>query len=375
MEYAELPDILFSEEDAAAIQQDVITVYEGLAGRSLQPADPVRLFLSSLAAIIVQQKVLINQTAKGNLLRYASGAVLDHMGAFQGSERLNASAAIVTLQFVLSIPLASATSIPTGTRVGAQGGNGSIFFSTTEYVEIPAGETAGIATAVCSDPGAIGNGFLPGQINVLMDPLPFVQSVSNLTISSGGAAAETDEAFKERIRNAPESYSTAGPQGAYEFWAKSASSAIIDVHAYSPAEGRVTVVPLLADGEVPSQDVLDSISETLEDRGIRPLTDLVTVSAPQPVSYNTIVTYYISRSRASEVSSIQEKISAAVTAYQRWQKVKLGRHVNPSELISRIMAAGAQRVVPTAPVYTILTATQVAQTGTTTITFGGLVDD
>ncbi|OKP67566.1 baseplate J protein [Paenibacillus sp. P3E] len=375
MEYAELPDILFSEEDAAAIQQDVITVYEGLAGRTLQPADPVRLFLSSLAAIIIQQKVLINQTAKGNLLRYASGAVLDHMGAFQGSERLNASAAIVTLQFVLSIPLASATSIPAGTRVGAQGGNGSIFFSTTEYVEIPAGETVGLATAVCSDPGAIGNGFLPGQINVLMDPLPFVQSVSNLTTSSGGAAAETDEAFKERIRNAPESYSTAGPQGAYEFWTKSASSAIIDVHAYSPAEGRVTVVPLLAGGEIPSQDVLDSISKKLEDRDIRPLTDLVAVSAPLPVSYNTTVTYYISRSRSAEVSSIQGKISAAVTAYQLWQKAKLGRHINPSELISRIMAAGAQRVVPLAPVYTVLTATQVAQTGTTTITYGGLVDD
>lgn len=111
------------------------------------------------------------------------------------------------------------------------------------------GETAGTVKATCSESGTTGNGFLPGQINVPMDPLPFVQAVTNLTVSSGGAAAETDEAFKERIRHAPESYSTAGPQGAYEFWAKSTSSAIKDVHAYSPAPGRVTVVPLLAEGK------------------------------------------------------------------------------------------------------------------------------
>jgi phage-related baseplate assembly protein len=375
LEYAELPEILFAEEDAAAIQQNVITIYEGLSGRTLQPADPVRLFLSSLAAVIVQQKVLINQTSKANLLRYASGTLLDHMGAFQGSKRLKASAAIVTLQFVLSIPLASVTSIPAGTRVGAQGGNGSIYFTTTEYLEIPAGETVGIATAQCSDSGTIGNGFLPGQINVQMDPLPFVQSVTNLTTSSGGAAAETDEAFKERIRNAPESYSTAGPQGAYEFWAKSTSSAILDVHAYSPAAGRVTVVPLLAEGQIPGEDVMSSIAETLEDQGIRPLTDLVTVSAPQPVSFNTAVTYYISRSRTAEVPGIQAAVSAAVAAYQLWQRSKLGRDINPSELIARIMAAGALRVVAAAPGYTVLSATQIAQTGTTTITYGGLADD
>lgn len=375
MEYAELPEILFAEQDAAAIHQNMITVYEGLAGRTLQPADPVRLFLSSLAAVIIQQKVLINQTAKGNLQRYASGTLLDHMGAFQGSKRLKASAAIVTLQFVLSIPLASATSIPAGTRVGAQGGNGSIYFTTTEYLEIPAGETAGIVAAQCSDSGTVGNGFLPGQINVQMDPLPFVQSITNLTVSSGGAAAETDEAFKERIRLAPESYSTAGPQGAYEFWAKSASSAVMDVHAYSPAPGRVTVVPLLAEGQIPGEDVLNSIAETLEGRGIRPLTDLVTVSAPQPVSFNTAVTYYISRSRAAEVPAIQAAVSTAVAAYQLWQRSKLGRDINPSELIARVMAAGALRVVASAPVYTALSATQIAQSGTTTITYGGLADD
>lgn len=375
MEYVDLPEIQFVKEEAAGIEQNVITVYEGLTGRTLQPADPVRLFLSSLATIIVQQRVLINQTAKGNLLRYATGVLLDHMGAFQGSERLNAAAAITTLQFTLSIPLSAVTSIPAGTRVGAQGGDGSIYFATAEYLEIPAGATTGTVMAVCATPGPSGNGFLPGQVNVLMDQLPFVQAVTNLTASSGGAAAESDAAYRERIRTAPESYSTAGPQGAYEFWAKSTSAAILDVHAYSPAAGKVTIVPLLVGGQIPGQDVLDAVAETLEDRGIRPLTDQVTVTAPTPVPYNTTLTYYISRSRSAEVPGIQVAVSAAVAAYQLWQRSKLGRHINPSELIARVMAAGALRVVPTAPVYAALTSLQVAQEGTTTITYGGLADD
>ncbi|MFC3802797.1 baseplate J/gp47 family protein [Cohnella sp. GCM10012308] len=375
MEYVDLPEIQFTSEDAASIQQSIITVYEGLTGRTLQPADPVRLFLSSLAAIIVQQRVLVNQVAKGNLLRFATGSLLDHMGAFLGITRLAAAPAITTLQFTLSIPLTSATPIPAGTRVGAQGGDGSIYFSTTSYFEIPAGSTTGTITAESSTPGTAGNGFLPGQINVLMDQLPFVQAAVNLTESSGGAAAESDEDFRTRIRTAPESYSTAGPQGAYEFWAKTTSSAISDVHAYSPADGEVTIVPLLVGGIIPGQDVLDAVAETLEDRGIRPLTDKVTVEAPLPVSYNTGLTYYINKTRAAEVPAIQAAVAAAVAAYQRWQKAKLGRDINPSELVARAMAAGAQRIVVTAPTYAPLDATQIAQESATNIVYGGLVDD
>jgi len=375
VQYADLPDIQYTVEDAADIQQNIITVYEGLTDSTLQPADPVRLFLSSLAMIIAQQRVLINQTAKGNLLRYASGVGLDHMGAFQGSERLDASSAITKLQITLSIPLASVTSIPAGTRVGPQGGSGSLYFVTTDYLEIPVGATIGTVAGECSTAGMIGNGFLPGQINVLMDPLPFVQSVTNITESSGGAAEESDEAFRERIRTAPESYSTAGPKGAYEFWAKSASAAIMDVHAYSPDEGKVTIVPLLNGGEIPGEDILEAVTETLEERGIRPLTDQVSVVAPTPESYDTTLTYYISRSRAAEAAAIQAAVTLAVTEYQLWQRSKLGRDINPSELIARVMATGLLRVNVTAPVYTALTATQVAQQGITTLTYGGLVDD
>lgn len=44
MEYVDLPEIQFVAEDAADIQQNIITMYEGLTDSTLQSADPVRLF-------------------------------------------------------------------------------------------------------------------------------------------------------------------------------------------------------------------------------------------------------------------------------------------------------------------------------------------
>ena len=46
--------------------------------------------------------------------------------------------------------------------------------------------------------------------------------------SDGGADEESDAAFYERMRESVETFSTAGPLGAYEYYAKTASAAIAD---------------------------------------------------------------------------------------------------------------------------------------------------
>nr|WP_249529741.1 baseplate J/gp47 family protein [Paenibacillus brevis] len=329
----------------------------------------------SLAQIIIQQQALLNHNKKVDLLKYASGSVLDHIGALYDVSRLPEEAAITTLQFNLSIPLTSATIIPAGTRVGPQGSGGTIYFETAQVIEIPAGGVSGTVIAYCSVGGASGNGFLPGQVNTLIDPLPFVQSATNLTASSGGAEAETDNAFRERIRTAPESFSVAGPEGAYRYWAMTASPSIVDVAVTSPEPREVVVVPLLQGGGLPSQDVLDDVAAVLNDRTVRPLTDLVTVQAPETVSYHITLTYYVDRARAAEAVNIQDAVSAAVDAYRLWQKSKLGRDINPSELIWRVMSAGALRVEVASPVFTNVGELQVAQDAAVNVVYGGLADD
>jgi len=110
-----------------------------------------------------------------------------------------------------------------------------LFFATVDDVEIPAGELSIQAHAICNQVGEIGNGWLPGQINRMVNSFPFSYSVQNVTISQGGANKEDLEPFRERIRMAPESYSTAGPYGAYEYWARTANQLIVDVKVNSPS--------------------------------------------------------------------------------------------------------------------------------------------
>ena len=108
-------------------------------------------------------------------------------------------------------------------------------FATDKALVIPAGETEGTVSASCTKTGATGNNYTAGEIHMIVDPVPFVKSIVNTTKSEGGSDIETDDALRERVFEAPESFSTAGPAGAYAFWAKSTNSAIVDVSLGKPA--------------------------------------------------------------------------------------------------------------------------------------------
>ena len=279
------PDISYVETDTETIVNTLIQGYEKIAGRTLYPADPARLFILWVADIIVQERVNIDFSAKQNIPRYAEGEYLDSLAElFKGAERLEPEKARTTLQYTLSIPLEVATTIPAGTRATP---DGEIVFATLEDLTIPAGQRTGNVEAECQTEGESGNGFVPGQINQPIDVFPYYESVENITESAGGADRESDAAFYERMRESVETYSTAGPLGGYEYFAKSASALIADVKATSPKPGEVDVRVLLTGGELPGEEILKEVLDILNADTVRPLTDHVTVAAPQavPVSY------------------------------------------------------------------------------------------
>ena len=94
---------------------------------------------------------------------------------------------------------------------------------------------------------------------------------------------ETDDALRERIHEAPESFSNAGSYGAYRWHTFNASALISDVSIISPSPGVVRVYPLLKGGEMPTEEIMRAVTEALNDRAVRPLTDKVEVLMPEVV--------------------------------------------------------------------------------------------
>ncbi|GIQ69259.1 baseplate J protein [Xylanibacillus composti] len=372
MSIYDLPDIEFVDTNPEEIKNSIIAVYEAVAGKKLYPGDPVRLFLMTIADLIIQQRVLINQSAKMNLLRYATGDYLDQLGALTETPRLQAESATTTVRFTLSAPQPGATLIPPGTRVTP--GN-ELYFTVVGGGDIPAGETEGDFLCECLESGVVGNGYAPGQINILVDPIPYVAAVANLTESVGGNDIESDDAYRERIYISPERFSVAGPTGAYEYWARTASKDISDVFVWSPSPGEVEIRPLLAEGQLPTQEVLGKVLTICNADHIRPLNDKVTVKAPEQTNYDIEIIYYIDSSRSADAVTIREAVSDAVEAYIMWQKSKIGRDIMPSELIRRIMNAGARRVDIMSPNYVEVAKTNIAIAETVNVTYGGLEDD
>ena len=379
MNLSNLPAIEFVDADTETAKAEVIAKYEEISGRSLAAADPIRLFLESVAAENAQLRAAINKAGKMNLLAYAVGDYLDHLGVLVDTDRLAASRAQTTIEFTLSAALQIAVTIPAGTRITDM--SQTVIFATSETLTIEAGQLTGTVTAYCTEAGSAGNGYIVGQLQTLIDPVPYVESAFNKTVSVGGADIEDDDDYRERIHLAPESFSVAGPKGAYEFWAKSASSLVEDVAVFGPEDGLepgcVEVYPLLEGGQIPTQEILDAVLEVLNDDKIRPLTDKVSVLPPSTVSYRIELTYYIDRSNAETATAVKEAVDNAITKYKLWQKAKLGRDIDPSKLVEMMVQAGAVKVTITSPVITNVAnnALAVADDTISSIIYGGISDD
>ena len=335
-----LPAVEFLTTDAESIKSQILSGYESLTGRSLAAGDPVRLFLLSIAEILILQRTAINTAAQQNLLSYATGNYLDALGTYLSVKRLAESRAKTSIRFTLSQVLANPFEIPAGFEVT----NGVVAFATDEDVTIAAGELMAEVGATCTTSGTSGNDYLAGQIATIVTPMAFLKSAENLTITTGGSDAESDADFAERIRLAPNSFSVAGPVKSYVYHAKSASSAVIDVSVVSPTPGEVDVYPLLTGGVLPTEEVLKQIEDYLSADAVRPLTDYVRVLSPESVPYEIVVRYWISADDKTKSETIRKAVETAVENYRLWQQTKIGRDITPAKLIAAVINAGATRI-------------------------------
>ena len=375
-----LPDISFIDnKDIDQVRQEMVADYESFISEAtgqtvtLERSSVHRMELYAAAAQIYQAMQYIDRQGKQSILKYSYSDFLDNLAIFKGVTRNPATPATTTLRFTLSAERDTATGIPQGTRVSTAG---AIYFATDVYAEIPAGSTTVDVPATCTVAGTDGNGFAAGELATIVDPIPYVASVTNTTATEGGAEIESDDDLAERVFLAPGAYSTAGPEDGYLYHAKAYSAAIGDVVATSnQAAGTVDIVFIMADGSTPGEEMIEGLEGYLQGKTIRPMTDLVQVSAPEEVKYTINLTYYINRSDSAKAVTIQAAVAQAVADYQTWQRA-IGRDINPSQLVRMVMDAGAKRVTVTAPTYTTVDATKVsALQGDAVISYGGLEDD
>ena len=228
--------IKFVEDDPAVILPQVIADYQQIANRTLGNADPEMLLINAFAyraALLMGQ---VNYTGNQNLIGFSTGAALEQLGIKSGTFRLPASAALVTMQYTVGSG-AGAFVLAAGSRTKSQ--DGKVLFATIADTNISGPGTFDI-DCICLTAGAVGNGYTAGTINIIVDPVAYVTAAVNTDTSTGGADAETDDQLRARIPLANATYSVAGPEDAYIFYAKSASSSIVDV----------SIVPTLLTGAI-----------------------------------------------------------------------------------------------------------------------------
>jgi len=361
----EYPDMQFLETDTETIESNMIALYENMMkeyGRDdykMRPASPERVFIAWCAAIVVQQRVLINETAKKNVPRYAKGEYLDSLAElYKDIERLPATPAVAKFRCYISEPQKQSIIIPKGTRISF---NIETIFETTEELEISAGQTYGDVNGQCQVPGVNGNDLLPGQVCEIVDIYDCFLKMENITKTSGGAEIENDVKYYERMRESMESFSTAGSINSYVYHTKSVSSAITDVVVTSPEPGVVDVRVLLQESKQPTNAILTEVEAALNAEDVRPLTDHVKVQAPEEDEFEIDVTFYIEWNSQASSNIIERNARAAIEEYISWQTGKMGRDINPSYLVQLLMQTGVKRVDVRKPEFRMVKETHVAR--------------
>lgn len=327
-----LPLPVFFSTDQDAIINDTVAYYEGLVGKKLAPTQTETLLINAFAYRELMLRIAANEAARQNLLDFAAYPMLDYLGELLNVNRLPAGAAQCTVVFTMVDDNPSLV-IPAGVRI--QSTDGKVVFKTLADINVAADTATAGVICECTVDGAIGNDYQPGDISVILDPQAFVASAANSDVSNSGSDAESDDPYRERIRLAPAAFSTAGPDEAYIFFAKSADPTIIDVAITSPLPGDVNIYPLVTGGTAPSDEIIAKVLAACNDEKVRPLNDNVSVLAPTAVNYH--ITVNITTLLDAIDADVVTAVTAALNAYALARQTKLGIDVVISQIIGQCM--------------------------------------
>ena len=340
-------EVKIVDDDLAQSLAAMIADYEQRAGKVLQPAHIERLLINTFAYREHLLRQQVNEAYRQQHPRFATGLMLDLCGDDVSTPRLQAQPALTTLRFTAVLSGLEQIAVPKGTRVNA----GQTSFVTTEAALLTAAQSSAEVAAECTETGTVGNGWSVGQINSPAERLhPTIEvTVANTTVSAGGVEIEDDEAYRERVLLAPESFSVAGPVGAYQYWARQASPAVVDVHVANdtdgdgqPIGGRVAVTVLAKDG-LPNAELIGKIQAALSAEKRRPLCDTVVVKAPTAVDYT--LDAELALFTGTDARTAKAAAEQAWAVYEAARRSRLGLDIVPLDIQTALKVAGVYNVV------------------------------
>ncbi|ACD53047.1 hypothetical protein ST12_08250 [Clostridium botulinum] len=381
--------INFININPETIFEDMLTTVETELEEKIHDGDERKLFLRSLMPIVVGIANKINDTANQNLLENARKEKLDAIAKdYHTTSRLQATYSFCKGKVKLSTIQNENITIKAGTKVTP---DGITMFKVKEDTIIPKGILESDIILIAVSPGEKYNGFEIGKINYIVDPIAYVEKIYNTEISKSGSDIEDDKSYRKRARLAMEGKSTAGPDGAYEYFAYSADNSISGVKVTSPSPGTVKIFVVVDDGEIPSQEILDKVYKECSPKDRRPLTDKVEIGTPTVNNYDIELTYYIDKNFPTSEGKWRKAIEGenlnfvdgAIRDFIKWQQSEIGKPINPDELKYQIQNAaaievdnrrisGVRRIEVKSPIHKIIGENEIAKVTNIKVTYGGV---
>lgn len=321
--------------DPEEMWREMLLAYMRAGGDNLYPGDEKEMLLRGVQYILALSFAGVDNALRMATLRYAVRRYLDVIGENRFCTRIPAKAARATVTIYTNATGESGT-LPAGTAMTS---DGSMFYRTTEDIELSGAAQEITAEIVAEKAGIAGNGLPAGAQLGLSTTHIGIANIVATTDASGGQDEETDEAYRERIRTFGLASVTTGPVEQYRSVAMSVSSRILDAAPINGGGGVVNVY-LLADGEEGTEGLISAVEEALNPDDVRPLNDLVQVQMATARPYVLNVGY-----SAWSGNNVAGRVAEAVEAYREWQETTIGQAFNPEYLMSLLYQAGCTRVI------------------------------
>lgn len=205
-------------------------------------------------------------------------------------------------------------------------------------------------TNVILEPQAYGELLVRARVNAAARAVMLAFSkgadLDNLAAFFGveRATGETDDSLRRRAQLAPEAFTTAGSEGAYIFQALTADPAVIrDATAVKVDDkGRVRIC-VMAKGTnpVPTTETILKVRDRLNSKGIKPLTDVISVVPVKVLKQQIIANISLypgpdSGLVMNDIGNALNKVRANVSL--------IGRDLTRSAIISALNQEGVQSV-------------------------------